>query len=200
MKKNFRFALLTAVLFLIPLQNYAQAFEKGANYITLGFGLDPYGKAPRYEEGNGYKNTSFGPIILAYEHGITEKLGIGRIGLGGAVAQSFYTNKSYHKKNYYEYRSNRARTTIAFRAAYHFDFGVDKLDVYVGIGGALHIITDTYSTDNPFDPTYGYKRKSISGGPSVYGGVRFLFTNHFGMYVEAGYDISALNGGFVFKF
>ena len=120
----------------------------------------------------------------------------------GAVAQSFYTNRSYNNKNNYEYRSNRARTSIAFRAAYHFDFGVDKLDVYAGIGGALHIITDTYSTDDPeyFNSSYNETDRLIDGGPSIYGGVRFLFTKKFGMYAEAGYDISVLNGGFVFKF
>jgi len=187
--------------FLVP-NTFSQAFEKGSNFITLGFGLDPYGKANKYSAGYGYKHTSLGPIILAYEHGVTDLLGIGRIGVGGAVAQTFYTSKSYYKQNKteYEYKSNRSRTTIAFRAAYHFDFGVDKMDVYAGVGGALHFITDTYKTDNPFDPTYGYSRRSVSGGPSVFGGIRYLFTPKFGVYAEAGYDISALNGGVVFKF
>ena len=79
-------------------------------------------------------------------------------------------------------------------------FGIDKMDVYAGVGGAFHIITDTYSTDNPFDPTYGYKKQSISGGPSLFGGIRYYFNNNIGVYAEVGYDISALNGGFVFKF
>ncbi len=186
--------------FFIAPTTFSQAFEKGANYITLSFGIDPYGKANKYNAGHGYKHISIGPIILAYEHGITDLLGIGRIGVGGAVAQSFYTSKSYYTNQNYEYKSNRSRTSLALRAAYHFDFGVEKMDVYAGVGGALHFITDTYKTDNPFDPNYGYSRRSVSGGPSVFGGIRYFLTKKFGLYGEAGYDISALNGGFVFKF
>ncbi|MEJ6582622.1 MAG: hypothetical protein QNL61_05990 [Crocinitomicaceae bacterium] len=31
--------------FFIAPTTFSQAFEKGANYITLSFGLDPYGKS-----------------------------------------------------------------------------------------------------------------------------------------------------------
>lgn len=178
---------------------FAQAFENKANYITIGFGLDPYGRANKFSNGYGYKHTSIGPIILAYERGITEKLGIGRIGVGGAIAQSFYTSRSFYN-NGYEYKSNRSRTSLAFRAAYHFDFGVEKMDVYAGIGGALHIYSDSYRTNDPTNFNYDYNEVKIGGGPSIFGGIRYLFTDHFGMYAEAGYDISVLNGGFVFKF
>lgn len=179
---------------------FAQDFQKDENYITIGYGLDPYGKANVYNAGFNHKRASIGPFIMTYERGITDVLGIGRIGVGGAMAQTFYTSKSYTKNNLYEYKSNRSRTTLAFRAAYHFEFGVERMDVYAGIGGAVHIISDTYSTNNPFDPTYGYKRSSVSGGPSVFGGIRYYFSNNVGVYAEVGYDISALNGGFVFKF
>lgn len=179
---------------------FSQAFEKDRNYITLGYGLDPYGGANKYNAGFNHRKAIIGPFILTYERGITDILGIGRIGVGGAVAQTFYTSTSYTANNLYEYRSTRSRTTLAFRAAYHFDFGVEKMDVYAGVGGALHIISDSYTTNNPNDPTYGYKRGSVSGGPSVFGGIRYFFSNSFGVYAEAGYDISALNGGVVFKF
>lgn len=179
---------------------FAQDFQKDENYITIGYGLDPYGRANVYNAGFNHKRASIGPFIMTYERGITDILGIGRIGVGGAMAQTFYTSKSYTANNLYEYKSNRSRTTLAFRAAYHFELGVEKMDVYAGIGGAVHIISDKYSTDNPFDPTYDYKRSSVSGGPSVFGGIRYYFSNNVGVYAEVGYDISALNGGFVFKF
>lgn len=178
----------------------AQDFQKDENYITIGYGLDPYGRANKYNAGFNHKNASIGPFILTYERGITDILGIGRIGVGGALAQTFYTSKSYTINNLYEYKSTRARTTIALRAAYHFELGVEKMDVYAGIGGAVHIITDKYSTDNPFDPIYNDKRGSVSGGPSVFGGIRYYFNNNIGVYAEAGYGLSAVNGGFVFKF
>lgn len=187
--------------FLIVPNTFSQAFEKGSNFITLGFGLDPYGRTNKISNGYGHKNTAFGPIILAYEHGITDLLGIGRIGVGGAVGQSFYTSKSFENKmgSIYEYKSNRSRTSLTFRAAYHFDFGVDKMDVYAGIGGALHVYSDTEKYDEP-GLLYDRKSVSVGGGPSIFGGIRYLFTPNFGVYAEAGYGLSALNGGLVFKF
>ena len=179
---------------------FAQDFLKDENYITIGYGLDPYGHANKYNAGFNHKNASIGPFILTYERGITDVLGVGRIGVGGAIAQTFYTSKAYTINNLYEYKSNRSRTTIAFRAAYHFEFGIDRMDLYAGIGGAFHIIMDKEQTNNPFDPTYSYKRQSVSGGPSVFAGIRYYFNDNIGVYAEAGYDISALNGGFVFKF
>ena len=44
----------------------AQDFEKGGNYITLGFGVDPY---------HTYRgNIGVGPIMANYERGITKRI------------------------------------------------------------------------------------------------------------------------------
>ena len=185
----------------------AQAFENGGNYITLGFGFDPYGNAGAGNSGNGYKHAALGPIVLTYERGITELLGIGRIGVGGGVAQSFYTstyNYSHPVWGYhYEEKYTRSRTSLVFRAAYHFDFGVDKMDVYAGVGGAMHFYSDKH-TSTSADPDdyyeYKYSDSSIGGGHYVFGGIRYYFTDSFGVYAEAGHGIYALNGGVVFAF
>ncbi len=177
---------------------YGQSFQNGGNYITLGFGLDPYGRA---HNGNGYRHTAIGPIVLTYERGITELLGIGRIGVGGGVAQSFYTSKyaySHPVWGYqYEEKYVRSRTSLVFRAAYHFDFGVDKMDVYAGVGGAMHFYGDKYTSTDPYG---NYSRSSVGGGHYVFGGIRYYFTESFGVYAEAGHGIYALNGGIVFAF
>lgn len=181
----------------------AQSFQNGGNYITLGFGLDPYGHA---HNGNGYKHTAVGPIVLTYERGITELLGIGRIGVGGGVAQSFYTSKyaySHPVWGYqYEEKYVRSRTSLVFRVAYHFDFGVEKMDVYAGVGGAMHFYSDKHSYTDPTDPNglYTSRSSNIGGGHYVFGGIRYYFTESFGVYAEAGHGIYALNGGIVFAF
>lgn len=180
------------------LQSNAQAFQNKDNVITLGFGFDPYHKHFA-SYGNNYKKTGIGPIMLSYERGITEKLGIGRIGVGGAVGQSFYTTTSFDNSNW-EYTDRTSRTAIFVKVAYHFDFGIDKLDVYAGVGGGGYIRTDTHKSSNP---NYVYKSSgvgAVTGGPAAFGGVRYYFTDNFGVYGEVGYGMCAINGGFAFKF
>lgn len=178
----------------------AQSFENGGNYITLGFGVDPYGRSGVPGAGYGYRNAGVGPIMLTYERGITELLGIGRIGVGGGVAQTFYTTKyttAYWAAGIHEEKHTRSRTSLVVRAAYHFDFGIDKMDVYAGVGGAIHVFSDkntsSYAPNN-------YRSTSIGGGHYVFGGIRYYFTDNFGVYAEAGHGISAVNGGVVFAF
>ncbi len=176
----------------------AQAFQNKTNVITLGFGFDPfYSHIGSY--GYNYKKTGVGPIILTYERGITELLGIGRIGVGGSIGQSFYTSKSYSNFYNYEYIDRTSRTAIFLKVAYHFDFGVDKLDVYAGVGGGGYIYNRKYSSNDPYD-NYKYSSGSYGGGPAVFGGVRYYFTDAFGVYGEVGYGMSAINGGLAFKF
>lgn len=191
--------LLTLTITLVTLSSFAQDFEKGDNFITLGFGVDPYGG---YKSNNIFtgaaKKTAVGPIILMYERGVTDILGIGRIGAGGGIAQSFYT-RSWSSSNY-TYKESQSRTSIIFRAAYHFEFNVDKMDVYAGVGGAAHFYSETYKTDDPFGTYVAKTGSHLGGGHYVFGGIRYYFTPSFGVYAEAGHGVSALNGGLVFKF
>lgn len=192
---------LVTIMFgvLISMGVKAQAFENGGNVITLGFGVDPYSRAGFNNGwGNGYKYSSVGPIMLTYERGITELLGIGRIGVGGGVGQSFYTSR--WNSGPYESVEKRTRTAIFVKCAYHFDFGIDKMDVYAGVGGGAYINGYTYSSSDP-DDFYTYKgRSGVTGGHYIFGGIRYYFTDAFGVYAEAGHGMTALNGGFSFKF
>lgn len=118
-----------------------------------------------------------GPIVLGYERIITDVIGIGRFGVGGLVGQSFYGD-------------GYGRTTILAKAAYHFDFNVTGLDFYAGAGLGLNF----YNWDN--HP--GYRRTPL--GHHVYAGIRYFFTDNFGLWAELGYGYSAFNGGVAFKF
>lgn len=187
------------LLAMIAPKVHAQAFENGGNVITLGFGVDPYYRSSyKGNWGNGYRYTEVGPIILTYERGITELLGIGRLGVGGGVGQSFYTSKWYNGS--YESKERTSRTALFARCAYHFDFGIDKMDVYAGVGAATYIYSRTYTSEDPFDTYYKSKGARVDGGPILFGGIRYYFTNSFGVYAEAGYGMSAFNGGLSFKF
>lgn len=174
----------------------AQSFQNRTNVITLGLGLDPYYKHVNVVAPN-YRKSAVGPIMLTYERGITELLGIGRIGVGGGLGQSFYTTK-WLDNNYDNY-DRTSRTAIFARAAYHFDFGIEKLDVYAGVGGGVYIDNTTRVRENGFVASKA-TTTSPKGGPDVFGGVRYYFTDAFGVYGEVGYGISAISGGLAFKF
>lgn len=163
--------------------SFAQDFEKGGNYICLGYGFDPYYKP--------LGHYGVGPIILNYEHGVTDVLGIGRIGAGGGFAATFYPGTYYNGIRYTGYRFS-----ITARATYHFEFDIPKLDVYAGIGGALHIDREPYTSVFLVN-SY---RNSVRGSHYVFAGVRYFFVPAFGVFVEAGHGHRAAAGGMVFAF
>lgn len=194
--------VVLSVLFAVLAPNVkAQAFANKDNVITLGFGFDPYYRNG-YSNGwgNGYRYTGVGPIMLTYERGITELLGIGRIGVGGGVGQSFYTSKWSTGNGAYESIDRTSRTAIFARCAYHFDFGIDKMDVYAGVGAGVYVYNRKYTSSNPFDTYVHTSGGSVDGGHYVFGGIRYYFTDAFGVYAEVGHGLTALNGGFAFKF
>lgn len=208
--------ILAGLLTLITSGSFAQDFEKGGNYITLGYGLDPWGypSGNAYGVYNNYKKSVIGPIVATYERGITDVLGIGRIGVGGGIAQSWYTQKytyAYFNGQYEDVYST-SRTSILLRAAYHFEFNVPKMDVYAGLGASINIHSykakEWLVDSNPTSPTYGQVYQAESNSTrvgqgnfhQVFVGIRYFFTPAFGVYAEAGHGIYALNGGLVFHF
>jgi hypothetical protein len=173
----------------------AQTINQGDQTINLGFGFDPY---YRFSSWNGSKRSAVGPIVLGYEYIVTDKLGIGRIGVGGILGQSFYNEKYSNWAGDYRYKISR--TAIIGRAAYHFDLPVKGLDLYAGVGGGFYINHHVDRTDYPNGTVDKSTRTSVSGGHYVFGGVRYFFTDAFGVYVEAGHGFNAINGGLSFKF
>ncbi len=180
----------------------AQDFEKGGNYVTLGYGLDPWGNPAIGGVGffnAGYKKSTIGPIMLTYERGVTDVLGIGRIGAGGAIVQTFY-NQKYTYSTGFEDTYNRSRIGVIARATYHFEFDIPKMDVYAGVGGGVYFNSDKDKITNFLGQETVTRTTSVSGGHYVFAGIRYYFTDAFGVYAEAGHGVSALSGGIAFKF
>lgn len=174
----------------------AQTVNKGDQIINLGFGFDPYYS---FSTVGGVRRAAVGPIILGYEYIVTEKLGIGRIGVGGIMGQSFYNER--YTTVWTDHHNKISRTAMIGRAAYHFDLPVKGLDLYAGVGAGFYINHHSERTTNSLNGTQSSStRVRVSGGHYVFGGVRYFFTNAFGLYVEAGHGFNAINGGFVFKF
>lgn len=181
---------------LLTIGANAQTVNQGDQIINLGFGFDPYYS---FSTVGGVKRSAVGPIVLGYEYIVTEKLGIGRIGAGGIIGQSFY-NERYTNNWWSDYRNKTLRTAIIARAAYHFDLPVKGLDLYAGIGAGFYINHQTTRTTT----VNGAENKTtdirVNGAHYIFGGVRYFFTDFFGVYGEFGHGFNAINGGLVFKF
>jgi len=153
----------------------AQDFENKGNYAIAGVGLDPY-----YTPLNG--GLGLGPFKLGYERGITEVIGIGRIGVGGSVSYSYYSG------THEGFEDRGTRVSIFARGTYHFEFNVPKMDVYAGVGVGTQSVN------------FNHHPSSLTSGHHVFAGIRYFFKPTLGVYGEFGHGSSALNGGLVMSF
>ena len=181
---------ILSILALVLITNLAsaQAFENKGNYLNFGIGVDPFSNIAT--PFLGYKYYNVGPIVVGYERGITEKLGIGRLGVGGVIGHSFQGGKNG------SYKTSWTRTTFIVRCAYHFDLGVEKMDLYAGLGAGTHV----YSKHKSNDVVYATSSSSIGATHYVFAGIRYYFTSNLGVYAEAGDGLATLHGGLVLKF
>lgn len=191
---------LIALLFVVALgtTTYAQDFEKGGNYITIGYGVDATG----LPGSKVYRKLGIGPVLLTYERGITDIIGIGRIGVGGGIGFSHYGYNDYNTSflgGYYgnDYLTSVNRINIFVKAPYHFEFDIDGLDVYAGAGLGVRIDSEKYNYWNNGSLTEG-KRTNVGADYYIFAGARWYFSDAFGVYVEVGEGISNVNAGVVF--
>ena len=175
----------------------AQDFEKGGNYITAGYGVDA-GGLPGTFSGIG-----LGPIMVSYERGITDVLGIGRIGVGGGLAFSHYNYRSISTtfltgSTEHKYKTNRVTPFI--RGTYHFEFDIPKMDVYAGVGFGINI--DSEKDQYFVNGSLNSKTASTTVFPVhlVVAGIRYYFSDAFGVYAEVGDGVANVNAGIVFSF
>lgn len=157
------------VLILLAGISHAQLFQKGGNYISAGLGSDPLNR--------GFITAGF---VGGYEKGVTDVIGIGRIGAGGMVG--FFYEDNRNNLNYLA--QSGFRFSLALRATYHFDLAIDKTDVYAGLAGVIHA-----GSVSAFRPD-----------PGIFGGIRYFFKDNIAAYAEVGYGLCILQGGLVYSF
>lgn len=165
-----KWALVLLVVSLGITSSFAQTYSKGDKLLNVGIGL-----------GGGFGT----PIGLSYEHGFSDKIS------GGAyVAYASETVPMGFGDFKYTY------ILTAARASYHFDFGVEKLDPYLGAILGYNIASVKWSGGT-------LPAGTDSGSGVIYGGhagARYLFSEKIGVFAEAGYGIGTLNVGLTFKF
>jgi len=196
--KSIKRKLLANLLILLAVSNsFAQknseanspVFGYESNVINAGIGL---GDVYFASVSNSGIPVSF---HVSYERGVTQKLGIGFIGLGGdfsfASAKEVIGNTTY----------TNSGLLFAARASYHFSLNGEigqKFDPYAGILAGFVIAS--HSSRGPGGDLNEYEH---SGGPAAgaFVGAHYYFVPNFGVFAELGYNItSVFNTGLTFKF
>src|SRR5207247_9217599 len=80
MNKKLMLCMTACALFLSTCLFVQQAFEKGNNLLTFGYGFSAYGGLLFTEYHNTYTDINrsvIGPIYGKYEHAVTDHFGIG---------------------------------------------------------------------------------------------------------------------------
>jgi hypothetical protein len=185
MKKQNSISTILSALFIV-LSAFAVAQNNSgpispvqAGSITFSGGV---GIGIEYQ--NDYYNSAFGTKAVI-EAGLWQA-GPGVITLGAEVGGSF-SNGGYND-NY------KANTLIfAGRSAWHHGWNVKGLDTYAGLSAGVGFHHYEYKNNN-------YVKQNevipVFGG---FVGASYFITPSFGFNVEAGYDITQIQGGIVFK-
>ncbi len=153
--------------------------QPGTITVSIGAGLGRSAYSGIYSD-VGY-GTGIGVKAVA-ERGMWQ-LGPGVLSLGveagGSFSTAHYSGYGYHSNIF----------IVAARGAYHYSF-VDKLDTYAGV------------SVGPGFRSYGYtdnKYTDVIVTPGIFIGASYFFSDNIGVNVEAGYDITEIQGGIIFK-
>jgi len=169
-------------------QKSSNIMEVGTTTVNIGVGVgrSSYGSYGVYGSGYYGYGTGFG-TKAAVERGMWE-LGPGVLTLGAEVGAAF-SNASYNS-----YKSNII--IVAARSAYHFGWNVDKLDTYGGVSLGPGFRSYNYTDQQVSNK---YTKHDVVVSPGIFVGASYFFSPNIGVNVEAGYDITQIQGGIIFK-
>lgn len=179
--KKFALAAFVALFCLSFNSLHAQAYEKGSKVLNLGIGL-----------GGWYSFGFVSPGVSAsFEVGMWPTGSFGVIGIGGYTGFRVATDNSAFYDIVY--------TNIAFapRGTYHFTIiPVENLDVYAAVQ-AIFSIEDIHYKDKDFEYL---DSNGVVFYPGVVAGVRYFFSDRFGVFGELGYNLNYVTGGISLSF
>ncbi len=151
--------------------------QLGDVILNLGVGVGADYKGDDY-------NTGFGTKI-AIEKAMWQA-GPGVITIGGELGGSWSSGGYNGYDNYHS-----STIVAAARAAWHYGWQVPGLDTYGGVSAGLGFHHLKY------DPNYSHS--SVIPAPGAFLGASYFVTPNFGFNAEAGYDITSVQIGLVFK-
>ena len=183
-KQNLITTLLVGIVTSIPALSFAQStreaentFEKGTVTFNAGAGIGNV-------YNSNYSNTGFG-TKAAVEKGLW-RVGPGVIALGLQTGGSFSSSGAlddYKEKTF----------IIAARAAWHHGWNIRNLDTYAGLSSGAGFNQYSYNKNGKV------KQDEVVPVFGGFVGASYFITPSFGFNIEAGYDITRIQGGIVFK-
>lgn len=162
-------------------------FGVGTMTVNVGVGVGRNSSGAYGYYGSGYYGYGTGiGIKAAAERGMWQ-LGPGVLSLGAEVGGAFSSAA------FSGYKSNII--IVAARSAYHFGWNVPNLDTYAGvsIGPGFRSYNYTDLSDSK------YTKHDVIVAPGIFVGGTYYFSPNIGVNVEAGYDITEIQGGIIFK-
>jgi len=185
--------LSAAVLFAVLSINAQQSFNTGDKALNAGIGLG-------WGYGSGYIGiNTLAPIPsfnASFEVGIFEIENAGVISLGGFASFRRTWDDGSIAGYHYRYEYNNA--VLAARGVFHLNFlNTDVFDVYGGIHSGLRFSGYTYEYDYE---NFTESDNDIHFIHDLFVGARYMMSQKFGFFAEAGYGISYLKGGITLKF
>jgi len=158
-------------------QSPIQPMKKGSVTFSAGVGIGN-------EYNSNYYNSAIGTKAVI-EAGLWQA-GPGVITLGGEIGGTF--SKGGIFSDY------RARTlVVAGRSAWHHGWNVKGLDTYAGLSAGAGFNQSSYKNGGTVKES---EVVPVFGG---FVGASYFVTPRFGFNVEAGYDITQLQAGIIFK-
>jgi len=205
MKKIFtRCLCLFAVILLSYKPSSAQTFEKEKSYLSVGYGFGTFlgSLSANLDDEEGFSSSLTGPIYGKYEYGITETFGIG-INLAYVEYKFNYKYDDYDPYTGLPTKYIQTDTYSSFsgliRANWHFGSS-DKVDPYFGIGLGYRNGIWKHISNDPEGTRDAEFSIPIPFGFETTFGLRLLFSDNFGAYLEAGLAKSAMQVGLCGKF
>ena len=152
--------------------------QKGSVIFNAGVGSGTEYKSDYYNSALGTKG--------ALEFGLWQ-VGPGVITLGVEAGASF-SNGGYYYNDY-----KTSTVVVAGRSAWHHGWNVRNLDTYAGLSAGVGFHQYRYTNNGKIkqDETI-----PVFGG---FAGASYFITPSFGLNIEAGYDITQIQGGIIIK-
>jgi len=173
----FGFGISMAIVSSAQTNSPVAPFTKGSVTFSAGVGVGT-------EYKSSYYNSAFGTKAVI-EAGLWQA-GPGVISLGGEAGASFSNGGNY--SNY------KTRTVVvAGRSAWHYGWKVKGLDTYAGLSAGAGFHHYEYRNTNKIDQN---EVIPVFGG---FVGASYFVTPSFGFNIEAGSDITQIQGGIILK-
>lgn len=166
---------------------------KGSWFINFGFG-------PGTNWQGAYGGGFLPAVQAAFETGMWE-MGPGLITLGGEVGGTFFsftgTDSRYGPATTYKY--NYTELVFAVRGAYHYGWNVQGLDTYGGVAAGPRFTLFTYQIPASYTGPVIGKPATVGYGGGAFLGASYFFNELLGVNAEAGFNITYIQIGMVFR-